>query len=221
MSGNPPRVTHVLETSLYVADLDRAQEFYQTLFGFPAFTRDARMAALGVPGRRCCCCSATAPRPRRAGRRAAPSRRITARAGCISASPSSEDDLTGWEQRLTKHGIAIESRVAWPSGSVSLYFRDPDGHSLEVATRGCGRITARRRLTPRVTPRAAAPAGARARAACCCGAAPAAPPSRSPPRAAPGRPAAPRPPAAEQLADAHVNAGAEARHARRCGAMRS
>ena len=50
MSGNPPRVTHVLETSLYVADLDRAQDFYQRLFGFPAFTRDARMAALGVPG---------------------------------------------------------------------------------------------------------------------------------------------------------------------------
>src|SRR5579885_1607155 len=45
-----PRVSQVLETSLYVADLDRAQQFYQRVFGFEAFMRDQRMCALGVPG---------------------------------------------------------------------------------------------------------------------------------------------------------------------------
>jgi catechol 2,3-dioxygenase-like lactoylglutathione lyase family enzyme len=33
-------------------------------------------------------------------------------------------------------GIAIESRITWARGGTSLYFRDPDGHSLEVATPG-------------------------------------------------------------------------------------
>ena len=33
-------------------------------------------------------------------------------------------------------GIAIESRVTWERGGVSLYFRDPDGRSVELATPG-------------------------------------------------------------------------------------
>ena len=31
---------------------------------------------------------------------------------------------------------AVESRIVWPRGGTSLYSRDPDGHSLEVATPG-------------------------------------------------------------------------------------
>ena len=45
-----PRVSGVLETSLYVEDLDRSRDFYQRLFGFEQFMCDGRMCALGVPG---------------------------------------------------------------------------------------------------------------------------------------------------------------------------
>ena len=45
-------------------------------------------------------------------------------------------DLAPWESRLETLGIAIESRVTWESGGVSLYFRDPDGRSVELATPG-------------------------------------------------------------------------------------
>jgi catechol 2,3-dioxygenase-like lactoylglutathione lyase family enzyme len=34
------------------------------------------------------------------------------------------------------NGIAIESKVQWELGGQSLYFRDPDGNSLELATPG-------------------------------------------------------------------------------------
>jgi catechol 2,3-dioxygenase-like lactoylglutathione lyase family enzyme len=44
--------------------------------------------------------------------------------------------LGAWEDRLAALGIAIESRVRWSGGGVSLYFRDPDGHSIELATPG-------------------------------------------------------------------------------------
>jgi len=134
MSGNPPRVTHVLETSLYVADLDRAQHFYQTLFGFPVFTRDARMAALGVPGAQVLLLfrhGATATPSRTPGGTIPPHHGEGHLHLCFAIP---QDDLAGWERRLAEHGIEVESRVDWPSGSVSLYFRDPDGHSLEVAT---------------------------------------------------------------------------------------
>jgi catechol 2,3-dioxygenase-like lactoylglutathione lyase family enzyme len=33
-------------------------------------------------------------------------------------------------------GIAIEGRTNWRRGGISIYFRDPDGHLLELATPG-------------------------------------------------------------------------------------
>ena len=45
-------------------------------------------------------------------------------------------DLPAWERRLAERGIEIESRVHWSRGGTSLYFRDPDGHLVELATPG-------------------------------------------------------------------------------------
>jgi len=51
MEPSPPRLGGVLETSLYVADLERARAFYQRVFGLEVFFQDGRMCALGVaPG---------------------------------------------------------------------------------------------------------------------------------------------------------------------------
>ena len=36
--------------------------------------------------------------------------------------------------------IEIESRVTWPGGGTSLYFRDPEGHLLELLTPGVWQI---------------------------------------------------------------------------------
>ncbi len=134
MSHPTPHVTHVLETSLYVADLDRAQAFYERLFGFPPFIRDARMCALGVPGAQVLLLfragGSVNPSPTPGG--TIPPHDGHGSLHLCFAIP--EDTLAGWQQRLADHGVAVESRVAWPSGSVSLYFRDPDGHSLELAT---------------------------------------------------------------------------------------
>ncbi|MFN0129142.1 MAG: hypothetical protein ACKV19_20930 [Verrucomicrobiales bacterium] len=35
--------------------------------------------------------------------------------------------------------IPVESRIRWPGGATSLYFRDPDGHAVELATPGLWR----------------------------------------------------------------------------------
>jgi len=45
-------------------------------------------------------------------------------------------DLPQWEERLRGAGIDIESRVRWARGGESVYFRDPDGHLVELATPG-------------------------------------------------------------------------------------
>jgi len=41
---------------------------------------------------------------------------------------------------LAAEGVGIESRVTQHFGGISLYFRDPDGHSIEVATPGLWRV---------------------------------------------------------------------------------
>jgi catechol 2,3-dioxygenase-like lactoylglutathione lyase family enzyme len=136
MTTPGPAVTHVLETSLYVADLDRSQRFYQRLFGFECFLRDARMCALGIPNRQVLLLfvhgGSTEPSQM-------PTGTVPAHDGrgqlhlCFGIA---ESELGVWETRLAACEVPIESRVQWPRGGVSLYFRDPDGHSLELATPG-------------------------------------------------------------------------------------
>ncbi len=131
-----PRTSGVLETSLYVADLDRAQAFYERVFGFEAFVHDGRMCAMGVPGSQVLLLfkrgstSIAAPTPGGV----IPPHHGDGRLHVCFAIPFGE--LAAWEAHLGCEDIAIESRVTWPRGGTSLYFRDPDGNSVEIATPG-------------------------------------------------------------------------------------
>ncbi|MFL5257555.1 MAG: VOC family protein [Rhodopila sp.] len=126
----------MLETSLYVDDLDRSRRFYERLFGFTAFMQDERMCAIEVPGEQVLLLfrhgMTDAPAP-------APDGFIPPHHGrgalhLAFAIPYGE--LAAWQAHLTEQGVALESRLSWPHGGTSLYFRDLDGHSLEVATPG-------------------------------------------------------------------------------------
>ena len=48
----------------------------------------------------------------------------------------SAEQLSDWEARLDRHGVAIEGRTKWSGGGRSVYFRDPDRHLVELATPG-------------------------------------------------------------------------------------
>lgn len=47
-----------------------------------------------------------------------------------------KEEVSPWLERLAALGVAIESRVDWAAGGHSIYFRDPDGRSVELATPG-------------------------------------------------------------------------------------
>lgn len=131
-----PRLGGVLETSLYVADLDRSRAFYEGVFGFEPMLADHRMVALAVPG------GSVLLLFRRGGSTQpseTPFGTIPAHDGegalhVAFAIPVAA--LGDWERHLADQGIAVESRVTWGRGGTSLYLRDPDGHSVEVATPG-------------------------------------------------------------------------------------
>ena len=45
-----------------------------------------------------------------------------------------EEEIDQWRDWLQSKGVEIESEVKWSTGSSSLYFRDPAGNCLEVAS---------------------------------------------------------------------------------------
>jgi catechol 2,3-dioxygenase-like lactoylglutathione lyase family enzyme len=131
-----PRVSQILETSLYVNDLTRSRAFYEQLFGFAAFFHDERMCAMEVPGEQVLLLfrhgMTDKPAPGPDG--FIPPHYGRGALHLAFAIPFGE--LAAWEDHLMRQSIAVESRIGWPGGGTSLYFRDPDGHSLEVATPG-------------------------------------------------------------------------------------
>jgi len=47
-----------------------------------------------------------------------------------------QEELPAWEKHFVACGIPISGEVRWPNGGRSIYFRDPDGHLLELLTPG-------------------------------------------------------------------------------------
>jgi catechol 2,3-dioxygenase-like lactoylglutathione lyase family enzyme len=131
-----PELRGVLETSLYVSALERSRTFYTGLFGFRILLEDERFCALDVCGRQVLLLfkkeASLAPVD-------TPGGTIPGHGGSGGlhlAFAIGRDDLDPWERRLQQDKIPIESRVTWPRGGKSIYFRDPDGHLLELTTPG-------------------------------------------------------------------------------------
>jgi catechol 2,3-dioxygenase-like lactoylglutathione lyase family enzyme len=131
-----PTISHILETSLYVADLRRAKDFYQRVFAFDLIFEDERMCALRVPASGVLLLfkenGSLHPSPTPGGV-IPPHGGAGALHLCFGIPLAS---LDSWVSYLAAQSIPIESRVKQFYGGTSLYFRDPDGHSIEVATPG-------------------------------------------------------------------------------------
>jgi catechol 2,3-dioxygenase-like lactoylglutathione lyase family enzyme len=126
----------VLETALYVKDLRRAMAFYDRLFGFAKMVADPRLCAYSVEGRHVLLLFLEG------GTRqpvATPGGMIPKHDGTGTthlAFAIRAEDFDAWQQRLAAQGVAVESTVKWQEGGRSIFFRDPDGHVLELATPG-------------------------------------------------------------------------------------
>ena len=132
-TSSRPHVNGILETSLYVERPTRSVEFYRRVFGFEPMDVDEKE---GITDETRLCAM-------RAGDRSVlllfkkGSTTDTDAMGAIHiAFGIARAELTAWEAWLSQQGIPIESRKKWKFGGEALYFRDPDGHLLEVVTPG-------------------------------------------------------------------------------------
>jgi len=123
------KLENILETCLYVDDLEKAQAFYEQVLGLPFYSAVAGrhvffklnngMFLLFDP-------KATREKgdlpahgdggPGHAAFRVAP------------------EDIPRWRKHLADARVEIETEHIWPNGVPSIYFRDPAGNVLEITT---------------------------------------------------------------------------------------
>ena len=131
-----PKLDGVLETALYTDDMERARAFYEDVLELKPIFSDTRLRAYGVAPRSVLLIF----------RRGAATQTVTIPGGTIPGHDGAgplhvafavgKDELAQWEEHLKSRGVAVDGATVWSRGGRSIYFRDPDGHLLELATPG-------------------------------------------------------------------------------------
>lgn len=131
-----PKISGLLESSLYVDDMPRSVDFFERILGLDAMFRSERLTAFDA-GRSGVLLvflrgASVADMPSPLG--VVPGHDGSGRVHVAFAIDA--DAFGPWHRHLQAHGVTIRSEVRWPRGGRSLYFDDPDGHLLEMATPG-------------------------------------------------------------------------------------
>ena len=124
----------ILESALYVSDLNAAEKFYGEVMGLERIAKvDGRHVFFRCGQGVVLLFNADATRqpPKPDARLPVPPHGTSGQGHLCFAGTASE--IEDWKKRLEGQGVAIEADFEWPNGGRSIYFRDPSGNSLEIA----------------------------------------------------------------------------------------
>lgn len=121
-------VQGVLETAIYVDDLEGAAAFYRDLLGLEVFASEAPRHVFFRCGNAMLLLfhSDEALKGDDVPAHGARGPQHV----CFRVADA---ELDQWIEHLRIHGVTIETIHSWPRGGRSLYFRDPAGNSVELA----------------------------------------------------------------------------------------
>ncbi|QYX55811.1 VOC family protein [Roseovarius sp. SCSIO 43702] len=122
----------ILETALYVDDLDAAAGFYRDVVGLEEHVRvDGRHVFLRCEGSMLMLFNPEATHQSSDGRFPVPPH--GARGPGHVCFRARQGETQAWADHLAAHGVEIEADFEWPNGTRSLYVRDPSDNSVEFA----------------------------------------------------------------------------------------
>ncbi len=133
------RPEQILETCIYVDDLARAEQFYHETLGLELISKDDNRHLFFRLGRSVFLVFKPDATMVPGKENAAPVH--GARGSCHAAFAVRSREIDPWREKLCAKGVEIEKEINWPKGGRSLYFRDPAGNSIELATTAGWKIT--------------------------------------------------------------------------------
>ena len=123
----PPEIKGIVETSIYISDLDRTEEFYTQTLGLEKIAR--------VEGRHVFFRAGSSVLLAFIAEASVKAKELPphgATSGGHFALAIDAADVERWKEHLSSKGVSIESVQVWAGDEVSLYFRDPDGNLVEM-----------------------------------------------------------------------------------------
>ena len=138
------KANEILESCLYVDDLSAAKEFYERVLGLELFEEHETRHLFWKCGNRMLLLFV----PEEANAEDSEVPRHGAHGPGHVAFAVPDEDIPRWQEHLATCGVDLEQAVDWPHGGRSLYFRDPAGNSVEVASPKIWGIEERRAISP-------------------------------------------------------------------------
>jgi catechol 2,3-dioxygenase-like lactoylglutathione lyase family enzyme len=137
----PPKLGQVVETILYTSDASKQSQWYKDVLGLePYIEMLPAIVGFQLPNNTLLLIFnrgyTTEDRPvEGAG--------MIPKHGCerglgqhISFACSGAEELEEWEKHIKGKGVEVISEMNWERGGRSIYFKDWEGHVLEIMTRG-------------------------------------------------------------------------------------
>ncbi len=131
-----PALSGLLETALYVTDMQMSVRFFEEVLELKAMLKGDRLTAFdaGSSGVLLICKHGASLHDMKGEDGIVPGHDGAGPMHMAFAIPSASYEE--WLAYLHQLGIKMRGEMRWPAGGRSIYFEDPDGHVLELATPG-------------------------------------------------------------------------------------
>lgn len=131
-----PALSGLLETALYVSDMERSVRFFEEVLELKAMLRGERLTAFDAGGSGVLLVfkRGASLADMQGERGVVPGHDGSGPLHMAFAIPGNSYDE--WLRHLHTSGTTLRGEMRWQGGGRSIYFEDPDRHVLELATPG-------------------------------------------------------------------------------------